>query len=230
MSSTLEVRGDREQWHFLGKLYWSGFRASSLWFYSRQSSMHVSRAGSKNAKSKVSSLSVSLHHSSVGKPSVRATTYPVKSSTMSPQRLPQGTLARQLHTMTTIGSKNNTASQAGSPLYSCQGSQGEGLPEEERVNPFLPVYAPVTPFWLVKTVIGVPFKIWASKTLKNGFIKGLCQVLKSNHFHGEALSKCYKILKTLGQGAFREVKLASHILMQTMVAVTILQKGERTPS
>uniref|UniRef100_A0A8C8W1U4 non-specific serine/threonine protein kinase n=1 Tax=Peromyscus maniculatus bairdii TaxID=230844 RepID=A0A8C8W1U4_PERMB len=42
-----------------------------------------------------------------------------------------------------------------------------------------------------------------------------------------ALTEHYKILKTLGRGAFGEVKLASHLLTQTRVAVKVLPKGTK---
>ncbi|XP_028724692.1 sperm motility kinase X-like [Peromyscus leucopus] len=53
------------------------------------------------------------------------------------------------------------------------------------------------------------------------------KVLQYNSFDEEALTKHYKILKTLGRGAFGEVKLASHLLTQTSVAVKVLPKGTR---
>ena len=59
----------------------------------------------------------------------------------------------------------------------------------------------------------------------NGIIKGLCQGLRSYHFKEDALPDHYKILKTLGQGAFMEVKLAGHLLTQIMIAVKNLPKG-----
>ncbi|XP_052578506.1 sperm motility kinase X-like [Peromyscus californicus insignis] len=51
--------------------------------------------------------------------------------------------------------------------------------------------------------------------------------LQYNSFDEEALTEHYKILKTLGQGAFGEVKLASHLLTQTKVAVKVLPKGTK---
>ncbi|XP_052578512.1 LOW QUALITY PROTEIN: sperm motility kinase X-like [Peromyscus californicus insignis] len=51
--------------------------------------------------------------------------------------------------------------------------------------------------------------------------------LQYNSFDEEALTEHYKILKTLGQGAFGEVKLASHLLTQTRVAVKVLPKGTK---
>ncbi|XP_040600897.1 sperm motility kinase X-like [Mesocricetus auratus] len=50
---------------------------------------------------------------------------------------------------------------------------------------------------------------------------------KSKPFDEEALTEHYKILTTLGQGGFGEVKLASHLLTQTRVAVKILPKGKK---
>ncbi|XP_059116404.1 sperm motility kinase X-like [Peromyscus eremicus] len=51
--------------------------------------------------------------------------------------------------------------------------------------------------------------------------------LQYNSFDEEALTKHYEILKTLGRGAFGEVKLASHLLTQTKVAVKVLPKGTK---
>uniref|UniRef100_A0A8C9CS92 non-specific serine/threonine protein kinase n=1 Tax=Peromyscus maniculatus bairdii TaxID=230844 RepID=A0A8C9CS92_PERMB len=53
------------------------------------------------------------------------------------------------------------------------------------------------------------------------------KVLQYNSFDEEALTQHYKILKTLGRGAFGEVKLASHLLTQTRVAVKVLPKGTK---
>ncbi|XP_028719427.1 sperm motility kinase X-like [Peromyscus leucopus] len=53
------------------------------------------------------------------------------------------------------------------------------------------------------------------------------KTLQHNSFHEEALTEHYKILKTLGRGAFGEVKLASHLLTQTRVAVKVLPKGTK---
>ncbi|CAH6777121.1 sperm motility kinase X [Phodopus roborovskii] len=50
---------------------------------------------------------------------------------------------------------------------------------------------------------------------------------KYKPFDEEALTEHYKILTTLGQGGFGEVKLASHLLTQTRVAVKILPKGKK---
>ncbi|XP_036040099.1 sperm motility kinase X-like [Onychomys torridus] len=53
------------------------------------------------------------------------------------------------------------------------------------------------------------------------------KTLQYNSFDEEALTEQYKILKTLGRGAFGEVKLASHLLTQTRVAVKVLPKGTK---
>jgi hypothetical protein len=55
--------------------------------------------------------------------------------------------------------------------------------------------------------------------LKYWIIKGLCQDVRFNPFDKDALAELYKILMTLGQGALGKVKCASHVLMQTIVAV-----------
>ena len=46
-------------------------------------------------------------------------------------------------------------------------------------------------------------------------------------YEEEALSDHYKLLKSLGQGAFREVKLSSHFHTQIMVAVKNYIKSEK---
>ncbi|XP_059108777.1 sperm motility kinase X-like [Peromyscus eremicus] len=51
--------------------------------------------------------------------------------------------------------------------------------------------------------------------------------LQYNSFDEEALTEHYQILKTLGRGAFGEVKLASHLLTQTKVAVKVLPKSSK---
>ncbi|XP_059114803.1 sperm motility kinase X-like [Peromyscus eremicus] len=51
--------------------------------------------------------------------------------------------------------------------------------------------------------------------------------LQYNSSDEEALTEHYEILKTLGRGAFGEVKLASHLLTQTRVAVKVLPKGTK---
>ncbi|XP_059114809.1 sperm motility kinase X-like [Peromyscus eremicus] len=51
--------------------------------------------------------------------------------------------------------------------------------------------------------------------------------LQYNSCDEEALTEHYEILKTLGRGAFGEVKLASHLLTQTRVAVKVLPKGTK---
>ncbi|XP_057637117.1 LOW QUALITY PROTEIN: sperm motility kinase X-like [Chionomys nivalis] len=53
------------------------------------------------------------------------------------------------------------------------------------------------------------------------------QELKSHPFGEKALTEHYEILTTLGHGGLGEVKLASHLLTQTRVAVKILPKGIR---
>nr|XP_042131174.1 sperm motility kinase X-like isoform X3 [Peromyscus maniculatus bairdii] len=53
------------------------------------------------------------------------------------------------------------------------------------------------------------------------------KTLHHNSFQEEALTEHYKILETLGRGAFGEVKLASHLLTQTRVAVKVLPKGTK---
>ena len=53
------------------------------------------------------------------------------------------------------------------------------------------------------------------------------QELKSHPFGEKALTEHYEILTTLGRGGFGEVKLASHLLTQTRVAIKILPKGSR---
>ncbi|XP_059116391.1 sperm motility kinase X-like isoform X2 [Peromyscus eremicus] len=52
-------------------------------------------------------------------------------------------------------------------------------------------------------------------------------ILQYNTFDEEALTEHYEILKTLGRGAFGEVKLASHLLTQTKVAVKVLPKSSK---
>ncbi|XP_052578489.1 sperm motility kinase X-like [Peromyscus californicus insignis] len=56
---------------------------------------------------------------------------------------------------------------------------------------------------------------------------GQGNTLRYNSFDEEALTEHYKILKTLGRGAFGEVKLASHLLTQTKVAVKVLPKSAK---
>ncbi|XP_036040102.1 sperm motility kinase X-like [Onychomys torridus] len=53
------------------------------------------------------------------------------------------------------------------------------------------------------------------------------KTLQHNSFDEEALTAYYKILNTLGRGSFGEVKLASHLLTQTKVAVKVLPKGTK---
>lgn len=55
----------------------------------------------------------------------------------------------------------------------------------------------------------------------------MVQDLGSKPFDEEAFTEHYKILQTLGQGGFWEVKLASHLLTQTRVVVKVLPKGRR---
>lgn len=55
----------------------------------------------------------------------------------------------------------------------------------------------------------------------------LCRVLRFNIVDEEAFSEQYKILKTLGQGAFWEVKLNNHLLRQAMEADKILTKRRK---
>ncbi|EDL05908.1 RIKEN cDNA 4921509C19, isoform CRA_a [Mus musculus] len=54
-----------------------------------------------------------------------------------------------------------------------------------------------------------------------------CQDLRSNTFEDAALTEHYEILTTLGQGTFGEVKLASHLVTQTKVAIKILPKSRK---
>ena len=56
-----------------------------------------------------------------------------------------------------------------------------------------------------------------------------CQDLRSNTFGEVALTEHYKILTTLGQGSFGEVKLASHLLTKIKVAIKILPQSRRNP-
>lgn len=55
----------------------------------------------------------------------------------------------------------------------------------------------------------------------------VCQDLRSNTFEKDALREHYQILTTLGQGAYGKVKLASHLVTQTKVAIKILPKDRR---
>ena len=57
----------------------------------------------------------------------------------------------------------------------------------------------------------------------------VCQDLRPNPFEENALTDHYRILTTLGQGAFGDVKLASHLLTQTKVAVKVLPKSRKKP-
>ena len=56
-----------------------------------------------------------------------------------------------------------------------------------------------------------------------------CQDLRTNTFGEVALTEHYKILTTLGQGSFGEVKLASHLLTNIKVAIKILPQSRRNP-
>lgn len=58
---------------------------------------------------------------------------------------------------------------------------------------------------------------------------GACQDLRSNTFKADPLTEHYKILTSLGQGAFGEVKLALHLLTQTKVAIKILPQSRKNP-
>jgi MAP/microtubule affinity-regulating kinase len=55
------------------------------------------------------------------------------------------------------------------------------------------------------------------------------QDLRSNTFGELAVTEHYKILTTLGQGSFGEVKLASHLLTKIKVAIKILPQSRRNP-
>lgn len=172
--------GDREQWHFLWELYQKVFRASStgtlpsihLWICPRL----VLRF-----RNKVSSLSVLSLHSFVRKPSINALTYPIKSQLISAQSAPQEALTEQLHIVSTNVSKNNTASQDRWPPFSSKEDQGEGPTEKESDSSLSSPCMPQSHLCgRCQTAFRAPFKRWVLKTLKNGVLKGLCQVLRSN--------------------------------------------------
>ncbi|XP_032774400.1 sperm motility kinase-like isoform X2 [Rattus rattus] len=55
----------------------------------------------------------------------------------------------------------------------------------------------------------------------------VCQDLRSSPFQEDALTDHYKILASLGQGAFGEVKLATHLLTHTKVAIKVLPKSKK---
>ncbi|XP_032775333.1 sperm motility kinase [Rattus rattus] len=55
----------------------------------------------------------------------------------------------------------------------------------------------------------------------------VCQDLRSSPFQEDALTDHYRILASLGQGAFGEVKLATHLLTHTKVAIKVLPKSNK---
>ncbi|XP_038951071.1 sperm motility kinase-like isoform X2 [Rattus norvegicus] len=55
----------------------------------------------------------------------------------------------------------------------------------------------------------------------------VCQDLRSSPFQEDALTDHYRILASLGQGAFGEVKLATHLLTHTKVAIKVLPKSKK---
>lgn len=98
-----------------------------------QSSLDVSKAGTKTPKIKVSSQDVLSHRAFTEQVQCEKSNTPgEKMSPSLPQISPQEELREQPHSMTAAGPKNNMTSQDRPPPFSSKEAQGEGPTEQEK--------------------------------------------------------------------------------------------------